>query len=101
MSTEQFSRATGAPQVTATALKAQIEMLHAEIVKLEALMAACQRDFQAADNRDRAAHVMSELLRMTADLMSAQEATTRLEGELTALRVFRSSRPWWLRTLAG
>ena len=44
---------------------------------------------------------MAELLRMTADLMAAREAAAQLEGELTALRSLRFSRPWWLRMLWG
>jgi hypothetical protein len=39
---------------------------------------------------------MVELLRMTADAMSAKEAAARLEGELAALR----ARPWWRRMVA-
>jgi predicted nucleic acid-binding Zn-ribbon protein len=101
MAIEQFTRATGIHRVTATALKAQIEMLQSEIAKLEALMASHQTEFRATLERDRAEQLMAELLRMTADLMSAREEATRLEGELTDLRSLRSSRPWWLRMLAG
>jgi hypothetical protein len=39
---------------------------------------------------------MAELLKATADAMTAKESAARLEGELAALR----SRPWW-RRIAG
>jgi hypothetical protein len=76
-------------------------MSQAEIAKLEALTAGHQMEFRTLVERDRAEQLMAELLRMTADLMSAREAAARLEGELTALRSWRSSRPWWWRVLAG
>ena len=46
--------------------------------------------------RDRAERLMAELLKATADAMTAKESAARLEGELAALR----SRPWW-RRIAG
>ena len=101
MAVEQFIYGPDGHGATATALKAEIEMLQAEIAKLEALVAGHQTEFRAALERDRAEQLMAELLRMTADLMSAREAVARLEGELTALRSLRSSRPWWWRMLAG
>jgi predicted RNase H-like nuclease (RuvC/YqgF family) len=84
---------------TAAALKGKIEMLRAEIAKLEALVASRQTEFRAVVDRDRAEQLMAELLRITADLMSARESATRLEGELTALRALRLSRSWWWRML--
>jgi predicted RNase H-like nuclease (RuvC/YqgF family) len=98
---EPFIGAPGEHEATATALKAKIEKLQGEIAKLETLMASHQTEFRATLERDRAEQLMAELLRMTADLMSARETVTRLKGELTALRSLRSSRPWWWRMLGG
>lgn len=95
--------AAGAPRPRASAatLKAEIEALQAKIVQLEALLAGRQTEFRAAGDRDRAERLLAELLRMTAELMSAREASARLESELDVLRSQRSSRPWWWRILAG
>ena len=102
MTAKQFIHATGEQPVTATALKAKIEVLEVEIAKLEALIADHQTEFRAAPiERDQAEQRLADLLRMTADLMSAREAVARLAGELSALRSFRSLRPWWWRMLAG
>jgi hypothetical protein len=76
-------------------------MLEAGIARLETLMTSHQSEFRAEIDRDRVEQLMAELLRMTADLMSAREAVARLKGELTALRSWRSSHPWWLRMLTG
>jgi hypothetical protein len=66
--------AAPARPTTATALKANIEVLQAEIANLEALMAAHQAEFRTSDvERDRAEQLLADLLRMTADLMSARE----------------------------
>jgi hypothetical protein len=101
MAADQFNRAPAGHRATAAAIKAEIQMLQAEIAKLEALVAGRQTEFWAASERERPERLLADLLRMTADLMSAREATARLEGELTALRHQRSSRPWWWRMLAG
>jgi hypothetical protein len=101
MAVEQFPTATGERRATATTFKAEIGVLQGEIAKLEALVVGRQTEFRATVEGDRAEQLMAELLRMTADLMSAREAASHLEGELTALRSLRSARPWWLRMLAG
>jgi predicted nucleic acid-binding Zn-ribbon protein len=90
---------TSSENRTATSLKAEIEMLEAGIAKIETLMASHQSQFWSALDHDRVEQLMAELLRMTADLMSAREAVVRLKGELTALRSWRSAHPWWLRML--
>ena len=101
MAAEQFITASSEHR-TATSLKAEIEMLEAGIARLETLMASHQSEFSAAlDRDDRVEQLMAELLQMTADLMSAREAVARLKGELTALRSWRSSHPWWSRMLTG
>jgi len=82
-------------RVDAFAVKACIDSLQKELVKVEAMAAAAHRaDFER--ERDRAQHLVAELLKATADAMAARESTARLEGELLELR----SRPWW-RRLAG
>jgi predicted RNase H-like nuclease (RuvC/YqgF family) len=102
MTAKQFMDAAGEQPTTATALKAKIELLHVEIAKLEALIADQQTEFRAVHiGRDQAERRLADLLRMTADLMSAREAVARLSGELSALRSIRSLRPWWWRLLAG
>jgi hypothetical protein len=88
-------------RATATTLKTDIETLQATIAELEVLVASHQTEFRAACERDRAEHLLAELLRMTANLMSARETSARLESELKALRSQRHSRPWWWRILAG
>jgi predicted RNase H-like nuclease (RuvC/YqgF family) len=102
MTVEQFICTTGEQPTTAGALKGKIDVLQAEIAKLEALMAGHQTEFRTGQiARDRAEQLLADLLRMTADLMSAREAAARLASELSALRSLRSSRPWWWRMLAG
>jgi predicted RNase H-like nuclease (RuvC/YqgF family) len=100
MAAEQFVSAPSGHR-TAISLKAEIERLQVEIMRLEALMASHQTEFRATRERDRAEQLMAELLRTTADLISAREAVARLKGELTALRSLRSSRPWWWQMLMG
>ena len=66
-------------------LTTKIEALQAEIARLEERAAGHRADFER--ERERADHFMAELLKATAEAMAAKEATARLEGELTALRV--------------
>jgi chromosome segregation ATPase len=84
-------RSPGGHQAAATALKAKVETLQAELAKLEATAGGHRADFER--ERDRADKLMTELLRMTADTMTAKETAARLEGELAALK----ARPWWKR----
>ena len=86
---------------TATALKRQIERLRTEIAKLEALTATRQATFRAAFDCNGAEQLMADLLRMTADLMSARDLAARLEEELVDLRRQRFLRPRWWRMLGG
>ena len=71
------------------AFKARIEVLEAELAKLETLAAGHRADFER--ERERFDGLMAELLRSTMDAQSAKEAAARLDGELKALR----SRSWW------
>jgi hypothetical protein len=77
------------------ALKARIEVLEAELGRLEKLAAGHRVDFER--ERERFDGLMTELLRATMDMQVAKEAAARLEGELAALR----SRSWWHRMLRG
>jgi hypothetical protein len=65
------------------ALKARVEELEAALVKVEATATGHRRDFER--ERERAEQLMSELLRATANTMTAKEATARLEGSLALL----------------
>jgi len=71
------ARSPAGDRVDAFAMKACIDSLQKELAKVETMM--------------------TELLKATAETMSAKESTARLEGELMALR---SSRPWW-KWIAG
>ena len=75
------------------ALKARIEVLEAELAKLETLAAGHRADFER--ERERFDGVMTELLRATLDVQGAKESAARLQGELAALR----SSSWWHRML--
>jgi hypothetical protein len=75
-------------------LTAKVGTLHAELIKAEAVAADHRANFAA--ERSRCDALIAELLKATADLMAAKEATARLDGELAALR----ARRWWKR-LAG
>jgi hypothetical protein len=99
MADHESIRAADAGPTTATAIKAQIRLAQAEIANLETIMAQRQAEFRTTLERERAERLMAELLRFTADLMSAREVAARLEGELGALRALRASRPWWWRML--
>jgi cell division protein FtsB len=83
------------------ALSARIQMLQAELARLEvensciqASAAGHRADFER--ERDRSDTIMSEALRLTKVAMSAREIAARLEGELAV----RQTRPWW-KKLAG
>ncbi|HEX3342333.1 MAG TPA: hypothetical protein VHT68_24530 [Pseudolabrys sp.] len=78
-------RSPGAHRVGTIPLEAKIETLQAEIARLEQSAAGHRADFER--ERERADRFMAELLKVTAETMAAKEATARLEGELTALRV--------------
>jgi hypothetical protein len=68
----------GHPSVVET-LQAQIDVLQAELAKVEAAAAGHRGDFE----RDRANKLLSEVLRTTLDL--AREATARTEGDLAVV----------------
>ena len=78
-------------QAVAATLKARIEMLEADIAKLEATAAVHRADFER--ERERCERLMAEVLKTTAELMAAREATARIAGELAAFQ----ARPWWRR----
>jgi uncharacterized coiled-coil DUF342 family protein len=70
-------------------LQQRIETLQAEIARLEEKTASHRADFER--ERDRADHLMAELLKASAETLAAKEAAARLEGELEALRTVNSS----------
>ena len=63
---------------------ALFEALKAEIARLEERAADHRTDFE--HERERADRLAVELLQATAETMAAKEVTTRLEGEVAALR---------------
>jgi hypothetical protein len=81
-------------QSVVVTLTARIETLEAEFAKVEAAAAVHRADFER--ERERCERLMAEVLKATAELMAAREATARIAGELAAYR----ARPWW-RRLAG
>jgi chromosome segregation ATPase len=85
------ARSPVSPHPLTATLKARIELLEAELAKLEALAAGHRADFER--ERERFDGLMAELLRSTLDAQTAKEAAARLQGELAALR----SRSWWHR----
>jgi hypothetical protein len=80
----------GDQSVVAT-LTARITTLEAEFARVEAAAAVHRADFE--HERERCERLMAEVLKSTAELMAAREATARLAGELAAFR----ARPWWRR----
>jgi len=83
------------------ALNVRIQMLQAELARLEVENSCIQAsavghraDFER--ERDRSDTIMAEALRLTKVAMTAREAAARLEGELAV----RQARPWW-KKLAG
>jgi hypothetical protein len=83
------------------ALNVRIQMLQAELARLEvenscvqASAAGHRADFER--ERDRSDTIMSEALRLTKVAMAARETAARLAGELAV----RDARSWW-KKLAG
>ena len=101
MADRELIRAADAGPTTATAIKARIRLVQVEIANLETLVARRQAEFRATHECEQAEKLMAELLRLTAELMSAREVAARLNGELTALRALRALRPWWWRMLTS
>ena len=81
-------------QSVAATLTARIETLESEFARVEAAAAVHRADFER--ERERCERLMAEVLKATAELMAAREATARIAGELAAFQ----ARPWW-RRLAG
>jgi hypothetical protein len=69
-------------------LKARIAELEAELVKAERSSAGHREDFER--ERSRTDQLMSELLTMVGEMMSAKERAAQLEGEIAALRTIAS-----------
>jgi hypothetical protein len=95
------TRSPGSHRADIDALNARIEMLQAELARLEvengciqASAAGHRADFER--ERDRSDTIMAEALRLTKVAMAARETTARLQGEIASRQV----RGWWKR-LAG
>jgi hypothetical protein len=88
------ARSPEGDQPVVATLTARIEVLEAEFTKVEAAAAVHRADFER--ERERCERLMVEVLKATAELMAAREATARIAGELAAYQ----ARPWW-RRLAG
>lgn len=95
------ARSPGGHRVDIEALNARIQMLQAELARLEVENSCIQAtavghraDFER--ERERSDTIMAEALRLTKVAMSARETAARLEGELSA----QQARSWWKR-LAG
>ena len=86
-------------QAVAATLKARIEMLEADIAKLEATAAVHRADFER--ERERCERLMAEVLKTTAELMAAREATARIAGELAGLPSETVVAPLVHKLLAG
>jgi hypothetical protein len=78
-------------RAVAAEFKVRIETLETELAKLEGVSAGHRADFER--ERDRCERLMAEVLKATAELMAAREATARIAGELAAFQ----ARPWWRR----
>jgi hypothetical protein len=78
-------RSPASDQETIGILKAEVERLHAAIIRLEALAAGHRADFER--ERARSERLMAELLEVVTDRMSAREKAARLEGELAGKRL--------------
>jgi hypothetical protein len=67
------------------------ETLQAEIARLESTAAMHRADFER--ERERADRLAAELVKLTAETISAKEATARLEDELEAVRIVGQEQP--------
>jgi hypothetical protein len=95
------ARSPGGHRADIDALNMRIQMLQAELARLEvenscmqASAAGHRADFER--ERERSDTIMAEALRLTKVAMSARETAARLEGKLAA----QQWQPWWKR-LAG
>jgi hypothetical protein len=78
-------------QSVVATLTARIGTLEAEFARVEVAAAVHRADFER--ERERCERLMAEVLKATAELMAAREATARIAGELAAFQ----ARPWWRR----
>jgi hypothetical protein len=79
-------------QTMVATLTARIETLEAEFAKVEAAAAAHRADFER--ERERSERLMAEVLKATAELMAAREATARIAGELAAMQARPCGAGW-------
>jgi hypothetical protein len=92
------ARASRGDQVatgTVAILTARIEVLPAQLAMLEESSRGHREDY--VRDCERADRLVTELVKMTSDMMEAKETAAKLEGELAALRSIPEREPltWW------
>ena len=80
---------------TVAILTARIEVLQAQLAMLEESSRGHREDY--VRECERADRLVTELVKMTSDMMEAKETAAKLEGELTARRSIPEREPlrWW------
>ena len=70
-------------------------MLQAQLAMLEESSRSHREDY--VRECERADRLVTELIKMTSDMMEAKETAAKLEGELAALRSIPKGKPltWW------
>ena len=86
---------------TVAILTARIEMLQVQLAMLEE-SSRCHREDYVREC-ERADRLVTELVKMTSDMMEAKETAAKLEGELAARRSIPQRQPlrWWRRRRTG
>jgi hypothetical protein len=86
---------------TVAILTARIEVLQAQLAMLEESSRGHREDY--VRECERADRLVTELVKMTSDMMEAKEAAAKLEGELAARRSIPEQQPlrWWRRRRTG
>jgi hypothetical protein len=89
------SRGDQAVTGTVAILTARIEVLQVQLSMLEESSRVHREDY--VRECERADRLVTELIKMTSDMMEAKETAAKLEGELAALRSIPKGEPltWW------
>jgi hypothetical protein len=89
------SRGDQAATGTVAILTARIEVLQTQLVMLEESSRGHREDY--VRECERADRLVTDLVKMTSDMMEAKETAAKLEGELAALRSTpkRETLTWW------
>jgi hypothetical protein len=95
------SRGDRAVKGTVAILTARIEVLQAQLAMLEESSRGQREDY--VRECERADRLVTELIKMTSDMMEAKETAAKLEGELAALRSTPKREPltWWRWRMTG